>query len=207
MSKQYPCFKCNEPIRFHKDWKDDEGKSIPLEIDKDVPHKHKSKPKAPPFLPANQLSKEMDDLAKAYGTDPTKANLEETKQILTRVSKGQPLTDSEDDILEQIFDMQSRLDVRIIENMERPPPADIDKWISMYATAIMHEALELQDLTNWKWWRKSQKFDEQKAKEELMDIWHFVVAATIEIGMKPHDVLREYERKNKINHQRQEIGY
>jgi dimeric dUTPase (all-alpha-NTP-PPase superfamily) len=103
--------------------------------------------------------------------------------------------------------MQEKLDIRIIENMERPPPAELDKWISMFATAIIHEATELQNLTNWKWWKRSREFDKEKAIEEIIDIWHFVVAASIEVGMRPHDILREYERKNKINHQRQSEGY
>jgi dimeric dUTPase (all-alpha-NTP-PPase superfamily) len=173
---QYECFKCKEPIRFDKDWKDDEGKSIPLEIDEDVPHKHNRKA-------AKQIT-------------ATTAGL---------IDKGLPL--SQGDKLDQIFDMQEKLDIRIIENMERPPPAELDKWIAMFATAIMHEAAELQDLTNWKWWKRSREFDKDSAIEEIIDIWHFVVAASIEVGLRPHDILREYERKNKINHQRQSEGY
>ena len=50
-------------------------------------------------------------------------------------------------------------------------------------------------------------FDTEHAKEELIDIWHFVVQASLELGLKPKDILEEYQRKNAINHKRQREGY
>ena len=38
----------------------------------------------------------------------------------------------------------------------------------------MHEAVELQRTTNWKWWKTPTEFDQNEAREELIDIWHFV---------------------------------
>ncbi len=74
--------------------------------------------------------------------------------------------------------------------------------------AIIHEAVELQRLTNWKWWKKKPiEFDESEAKEELIDIWHFVVDASIELGMTPPHILDEYLKKNQINKDRQKNGY
>ncbi len=84
-----------------------------------------------------------------------------------------------------------------------------EERISQLCTAIIHEACELQDLTGWKWWKKRRDhvFDEEKAKEELIDIWHFVIQATIELGMDANDVLNAYTRKNIINRERQLEGY
>lgn len=82
-----------------------------------------------------------------------------------------------------------------------------EERISALCTAIIHEAVELQRLTNWKWWRKMLEFDENQAKEELIDIWHFVVDASIELGMTPQNILDEYVRKNQINKDRQKNGY
>ncbi|MGB7637308.1 MAG: dUTPase [Nitrososphaeraceae archaeon] len=82
-----------------------------------------------------------------------------------------------------------------------------EERISALCTAIIHEAVELQRLTNWKWWRKMLEFDENQAKEELIDIWHFVVDASIELGMTPQNILDEYVKKNQINKDRQKNGY
>ena len=46
-----------------------------------------------------------------------------------------------------------------------------------------------------------------EAREELIDIWHFMVQASLELNLTPDDILKEYERKNEINRQRQEDGY
>jgi len=86
-------------------------------------------------------------------------------------------------------------------------PASVEGRVSALSTAIVHEAVELQRLTNWKWWKKPAAFDNSAAKEELIDIWHFVVQASIELGMSPADILAEYTKKNKVNRDRQTSGY
>jgi dimeric dUTPase (all-alpha-NTP-PPase superfamily) len=86
-------------------------------------------------------------------------------------------------------------------------PTSIDGRMSVLSTAIVHEAIELQRLTSWKWWKKPTPFDREAAKEELIDIWHFVIQASIELGMSPSDVLDEYKKKNKVNRNRQTSGY
>jgi dimeric dUTPase (all-alpha-NTP-PPase superfamily) len=82
-----------------------------------------------------------------------------------------------------------------------------EERLSALCTAIIHEAVELQRLTNWKWWKKAVEFDKNHAKEELIDIWHFVVDASIELEMTPHDILTAYIAKNQINRDRQRNGY
>ncbi len=86
-------------------------------------------------------------------------------------------------------------------------PADRMERVSSLCTAIIHEAAELQDATNWKWWKKPVPVDEAHAREELIDVWHFVVQASLELGLTPDDILDEYKRKNEINRQRQKNGY
>ncbi|MGI0049785.1 MAG: dUTPase, partial [Nitrososphaera sp.] len=86
-------------------------------------------------------------------------------------------------------------------------PASAEGRISALSTAIIHEAVELQRLTSWKWWKKPATFDGASAREELIDIWHFVVQASIELGMSPADILEEYKKKNKVNRDRQTSGY
>lgn len=108
------------------------------------------------------------------------------------------------DTLETIFSMQKELAGMM--DLSRYP-ADAEDRISVLSTAIMHEAVELQRLTSWKWWKKPTGFDSAAAKEELIDIWHFVVQASIELGMTPSDILNEYKKKNQVNRDRQTSGY
>ena len=109
-----------------------------------------------------------------------------------------------EDRLDSIFSMQKGLTGMM--NLDRYPK-DTEGKISALCTAIIHESVELQRLTNWKWWKTPTEFDEKEAREELIDIWHFVVQASLELDLTPDDILKEYERKNEINKQRQKDGY
>ena len=109
-----------------------------------------------------------------------------------------------EDRLDSIFSMQKGL--ADMMNLDRYPK-DTEGKVSALCTAIMHEAMELQRTTNWKWWKNPTEFDEAEAREELIDIWHFVVQASLELNLTPDDILKEYERKNEINRQRQKDGY
>ena len=109
-----------------------------------------------------------------------------------------------EDKLESIFSLQKGLENMM--NLDRYPK-DKEEKISALCTAIIHEAVELQRTTNWKWWKTPNSFNEAEAREELIDIWHFVVQASLELNLSPADILKEYERKNKINRDRQNNGY
>ena len=109
-----------------------------------------------------------------------------------------------EDRLDSIFSMQKSL--ADMMNLDRYPK-DTEGKVSALCTAIIHEAVELQRTTNWKWWKTPTEFNEAEAREELIDIWHFVVQASLELNLTPEDILKEYERKNEINRQRQKDGY
>ena len=108
------------------------------------------------------------------------------------------------DKLESLFSLQKGLSEMM--NLDRYPK-DAEGKISALCTAIIHEAVELQRTTNWKWWKKPTPFNVADAKEELIDIWHFVVQASLELNLTPDDILEEYKRKNEINRNRQKNGY
>src|SRR3990167_3986737 len=108
-----------------------------------------------------------------------------------------------EDRLETIFALQKGL--ADMMNLDRYPK-DAEGKISALCTAIIHEAVELQRTTNWKWWKKPTPFNVVDAKEELIDIWHFVVQASLELNLTPDDILEEYKRKNEINRNRQKNG-
>jgi dimeric dUTPase (all-alpha-NTP-PPase superfamily) len=111
------------------------------------------------------------------------------------------------DKLEEIFSMQDALNRRIGVNL--PPPTDEEKakWILNYTRAMQQETAELIDSVPWKWWAKYQKFDEQNAKVEVVDLFHFLVSLAQTLGMTADDVYQAYLKKNAVNHQRQETGY
>jgi len=109
-----------------------------------------------------------------------------------------------EDRLKSIFALQKGL--KNMMNLERYPK-DPEGRIAALCTAIIQESVELQRTTNWKWWKKPAPFNKAEAKEELIDIWHFVVQASLELNLTPDDILEEYKRKNQINRDRQKNGY
>jgi len=67
--------------------------------------------------------------------------------------------------------------------------------------------MELQRLTNWKWWKQPKPLNEDDAREELIDIQHFVISAAIKLGETAESFYFGYERKMQINIRRQQEGY
>ena len=109
-----------------------------------------------------------------------------------------------EDKLEEIFSLQKGLTEMM--DLDRYPD-DVEGRVTALCTAMIHEAVELQRTTNWKWWKKPTEFNKTEAREELVDIWHFLIQASLELGLTPDDILKEYQRKNEINRQRQKDGY
>ena len=109
-----------------------------------------------------------------------------------------------EDKLDEIFSLQKSYEEMM--NLDRYPE-DVEGKVSALCTAIIHEAVELQRTTSWKWWKKPVPFNQDDAREELVDIWHFLIQVSIELGLTPDDILKEYQRKNEINRQRENDGY
>ena len=123
--------------------------------------------------------------------------------------------DNSQDMLEYLFRKQNELHRTLTTHSQSNGSQYSKKFLSLskeerlsaLCTAIIHEAVELQRLTNWKWWKKTVEFDKNHATEELIDIWHFVIDASIELEMTPYDILTAYIAKNQINRDRQKNGY
>ena len=79
--------------------------------------------------------------------------------------------------------------------------------IFMISSALVHEAIELQRETNWKWWKKDKILDNEKLQEEIIDLWHFLIQLSIEAGFDPQTLISKYMEKNKENTGRQLRGY
>lgn len=111
------------------------------------------------------------------------------------------------DKLEEIFRLQDGLNKRIGVNTEGMSDEEKAKWVLNYTRAMQQEIAELIDSVPWKWWAKYQKFDEQNAKVEVVDLFHFLISIAQVMGMTADDVHQAYLKKNQVNHARQDTGY
>jgi dimeric dUTPase (all-alpha-NTP-PPase superfamily) len=111
------------------------------------------------------------------------------------------------DKLEEIFRMQEALNQRIGVETKGMTEEEKIKWTLNYLRAMQQEMAELTDSVPWKWWAKYQKFDEQNARVEVIDLFHFLISIAQVLGMSSEDVYQAYLKKNAVNHQRQDSGY
>lgn len=111
------------------------------------------------------------------------------------------------DRLEEIFEKQADLNRRIGVDLDQLDEQEKAKWILNYSRALSQELAELVDSVPWKWWAKYQEFDEQNARVEVVDLFHFLVSLAQVLGMSAEDVHAAYVKKNQVNHARQASGY
>jgi len=114
---------------------------------------------------------------------------------------------SNPDKLNELFRMQRSLNQRIGVDLDKLDEAGKTKWVLNYTRAMTQEMAELTDSVPWKWWAKYQKFDEQNARVEVIDLFHFLISLAQVLGMSADDVFAAYVKKNEVNFQRQESGY
>nr|WP_309396513.1 dUTPase [Cerasicoccus maritimus] len=111
------------------------------------------------------------------------------------------------DKLDEIFQQQEALNKRIGVDTNNLTQEEKIKWVLNYTRAMQQETAELIDSVPWKWWAKYQEFDEQNARVEVVDLFHFLISAAQVLGMSAEDVYEAYTKKNKVNHARQDSGY
>ena len=103
--------------------------------------------------------------------------------------------------------MQQALNERIGVKTGGMSDEEKTKWVLNYGRAMSQEIAELTDSVPWKWWAKYQKFDEQNARVEVVDLFHFLISLAQVLGMSADDVFDAYVKKNEVNFKRQESGY
>ncbi len=111
------------------------------------------------------------------------------------------------DQLRELFRMQKALNERIGVKTDGMSEEEKTKWILNYCRAMSQEMAELTDSVPWKWWAKYQKFDEQNARVEVVDLFHFLISMAQVLGMSADDVFAAYVKKNEVNFKRQDSGY
>jgi dimeric dUTPase (all-alpha-NTP-PPase superfamily) len=119
-----------------------------------------------------------------------------------------------DDKLDILFNKQNELYKKQLENSENKMKNlyDIKEpfegyRIFMLSTALVHEAIELQRETNWKWWKKENAMNRDKIQEEIIDVWHFLIQLSIEAELDSKKLVEKYLQKNEENLKRQVKGY
>ena len=118
-------------------------------------------------------------------------------------------------VLQTILDSQARFQKELADNPELPGQVGMDTNAALgwTATAIMCEAAELLDWTNWKRHKRSygQPLTEEQKREgliEVVDILHFMVNAFLLYGVTDEqEILRMYRAKHVVNHTRQDEEY
>ncbi|MBT3595939.1 MAG: dUTPase [Verrucomicrobia bacterium] len=113
----------------------------------------------------------------------------------------------EQDQLRELFRMQKALNERIGVQTESMSEEQKTEWVLNYCRAMNQELAELTDSVPWKWWAKYQEFDEQNARVEVVDLFHFLISMAQVLGMTADDVFQAYLKKNEVNFKRQESGY
>src|SRR6185503_16470794 len=111
------------------------------------------------------------------------------------------------DQFRELWRMQDALNKRIGVNTDGMSDEEKTKWLLNYTRAMTQEIAELTDSVPWKWWAKYQKFDEQNARVEVVDLFHFLISMAQVLGMSADDVFAAYVKKNEVNFKRQDSGY
>ena len=111
------------------------------------------------------------------------------------------------DQFRELFRMQRELNERIGVHTYDMDEKQKTEWVLNYCRAMTQEMAELTDSVPWKWWAKYQKFDEQNARVEVVDLFHFLISLAQVLGMSADDVFEAYVKKNKVNFERQDSGY
>lgn len=106
------------------------------------------------------------------------------------------------DKLSQMYGMQAALDGRIIA--ERGVDKTMSEWVVGLTIAMESEIDEIRREVNWRWWKNPKEIDIDALQEEVVDLWHFLLALSREVGMSPDDIHRIYMEKNAENHARQD---
>ena len=105
------------------------------------------------------------------------------------------------DKLDKIFEMQKLLDDDI--SARRHLEFSTEEWMQKEVLAMLSELSEVLDEVNFKWWKNKKPVNEDAAREELVDVLHFLISMCIRMGMTADDLYNGYVSKNKENFDRQ----
>ena len=128
----------------------------------------------------------------------SQANIKQLSEkiLITRHSSADISCMDQPDQLRELFRMQKALNERIGVSTDEFNDEQKTEWVLNYCRAMSQELAELTDSVPWKWWAKYQKLDEQNARVEVVDLFHFLISLAQTLGMSADDVFEAYLKKN-----------
>ena len=114
------------------------------------------------------------------------------------------------DKFEKMFEEQKRLQEYIAKSKKEQGSGyefSEREWIDKLTTAIIEEAMEIKEHSDWKWWKKPGNLGREELKEELIDLLHFWLSLCLKLGFTPEEMFEKYMEKNRKNSERQDNGY
>jgi len=119
--------------------------------------------------------------------------------------------DSLEYILKECLEFQESLGYNL-ENMTKKDLANYIRGQLYFATEELHECgREIPYIKPWskKYDKENYDFDKQYdlAKDEFIDVLHFVMNVAGALGMTKDEILERYKKKHQINYDRQKNNY
>lgn len=104
------------------------------------------------------------------------------------------------DMLTQLFQMQKVIIEKVPHGLREESIPFLEAILG-----LQQELVEFTDLVSWKKWRRN-KWDEDKAKakDEIVDLWHYLLELTILCGFSPEEMVERFKSKHEVNLQRYE---
>ena len=80
-------------------------------------------------------------------------------------------------------------------------------YLRTQSLALIVELGEFLNETPWKPWKKNKHLDVFKAREELIDCWHFMINISLPFFNDFDDLKKAFNKKHDVNNKRQEENY
>jgi predicted phosphodiesterase len=100
------------------------------------------------------------------------------------------------DHLGAMFFLRQELTQREGHDLRRLTEAERSQWLLNYARALAQQAARLTDLGPWRWWTASQKFNQTRARAELIELLHQAVALAQVLGMDADEVFGAFVKQH-----------
>ena len=122
------------------------------------------------------------------------------------------------DKLEEMFNRQTKLQIKL-DNIRKIESSESNKqqYINQMLLSLFEESVEIMRETGYKnpnyvpfGWKQTQEWNVENYKEEIIDLFHYVMNLCIAVNMEANEFFEIYCKKNGINHERQEnpdLGY
>lgn len=110
--------------------------------------------------------------------------------------------------LESTRELQEQVYGFDLAGMQANNPDEFADYVVMNHTAAVSELSEALDEVGWKSWAKPRGWVNRDAfVKELIDVAHFVANLAVSVGCTDEEWQERYESKQRVNRQRQLVGY